>query len=69
MRFIAYTGGILYLIKLAMCNIIWQASQIYREYYLVMWSSKQNITESENNQKMIYFVLLTIPCIFAVYLR
>ena len=49
MTFIAYSGGIIYLIKLAICNIIWQASQIYREYYLVMWSSKQNITESEND--------------------
>ena len=69
MTFIAYSGGIIYLIELALCNIIWQVSQIYREYYLAMWSSKRNITESENNQKMIYFVLMTIPGIIAVYYR
>ena len=69
MTFIAYSGGIIYLVELALCNIIWQVSQIYREYYLAMWSSKRNITESENNQKMIYFVLMTIPGIIAVYFR
>ena len=69
MTFIAYSGGISYLIELALCNIIWQVSQIYREYYLAMWSSKRNITETENNQKMIYFVLMTIPGIIAVYYR
>ena len=69
MTFIAYSGGIIYLVELALCNIIWQVSQIYREYYLAMWSSKRNITESENNQKMIYFVLMTIPGIIAVYYR
>ena len=69
MTFIAYSGGIIYLVELALCNIIWQVSQIYREYYLAMWSSKRNITESENNQKMIYFVIMTIPGIIAVYYR
>ena len=69
MRFIEYSGGIIYLIILGLCNIIWQANQIYREYYLVMWSSKKSITESENNQKMIYFVLMTIPGIIAEYFR
>ena len=69
MTFIAYSGGIIYLIQLAFCNVIWQMSQIYREYYLAMWSSKKNITKYENNQKMIYFVLMTIPGIIAVYYR
>ena len=69
MTFIAYSGGIIYLIQLALCNIIWQVSQIYREYYLAMWSSKKNITNTENNQKMIYFILMTIPGIIAVYYR
>ena len=69
MTFIAYSGGIIYLIQLALCNIIWQVSQIYREYYLAMWSSHKNITNHENNQKMIYFVLMTIPGIIAVYYR
>ena len=31
MTFIAYSGGIIYLVELALCNIIWQVSQIYRE--------------------------------------
>ena len=69
MTFIAYSGGIIYLIQLAVCNVIWQVSQIYREYYLAMWSSKRNITETENNQKMIYFIFMTIPGIIAVYYR
>ena len=69
MTFIAYSGGIIYLIQLALCNIIWQVSQIYREYYLAMWSSHKNITNHENNKKMIYFVLMTIPGIIAVYYR
>lgn len=69
MTFIAYSGGIIYLIQLAVCNVIWQVSQIYREYYLAMWSSKKDITESENNQKMIYFIFMTIPGIIAVYYR
>ena len=69
MTFIAYSGGIIYLIELALCNIIWQMSQIYREYYLAMWSSKKNITKHENNQKMVYFILMTIPGIIAVYYR
>ena len=69
MTFITYSGGIIYLIQLAFCNVIWQMSQIYREYYLAMWSSKKNITKYENNQKMIYFVLMTIPGIIAVYYR
>ena len=69
MTFIAYSGGIIYLVQLALCNIIWQVSQIYREYYLAMWSSHKNITKTENNQKMIYFILMTIPGIIAVYYR
>ena len=69
MTFIGYSGGIIYLVQLALCNIIWQVSQIYREYYLAMWSSNKKITKSENNQKMIYFVLMTIPGIIAVYYR
>ena len=69
MTFISYSGGIIYLIQLALANIIWQVSQIYREYYLAMWSSKKNITKEENNQKILYFILMTIPGIIAVYFR
>ena len=69
MTFIAYSGGIIYLVQLALCNVIWQVSQIYREYYLAMWSSKRNITKTENNQKMVFFVFMTIPGIIAVYYR
>ena len=69
MNFVNYSGGISFIIKLALTNIIWQISQIYREYYLTMWSSLQNITKAENNKKIICFVLLTIPGIIAVYFR
>ena len=69
MNFVKYSGGISFLIKLAVTNIIWQISQIYREYYLTMWSSLQNITKSENNIKIFCFILLTIPGIIAVYYR
>ena len=69
MNFVKYSGGISFLIKLAATNIIWQISQIYREYYLTMWSSLQNITKTENNIKIFCFILLTIPGIIAVYYR
>ena len=69
MSFIMYSGGIIFLIQLAVTNIIWQVSQIYREYYLAMWSSLKNITQEENNKKITYFVLMTIPGIVAVYYR
>ena len=69
MSFIIYSGGIIFLVQLAVTNIIWQVSQIYREYYLAMWSSVKNITQEENNRKIIYFVLMTIPGIVAVYYR
>ena len=69
MSFIVYSGGIIFLVQLAVTNIIWQVSQIYREYYLAMWSSLKNITQAENNRKITYFVLMTIPGIVAVYYR
>ena len=69
MSFIMYSGGMIYLVQLAVTNIIWQVSQIYREYYLAMWSSKKDITQKENNQKIVFFVLMTIPGIIAVYYR
>ena len=69
MSFIIYSGGIIFLVQLAVTNIIWQVSQIYREYYLAMWSSQKNITRSENNRKIVYFLLMTIPGIVAVYYR
>ena len=69
MSFIMYSGGMIYLVQLAVTNIIWQVSQIYREYYLAMWSSKKDITQKENNQKIVFFVLMTIPGIVAVYYR
>jgi len=69
MSFIMYSGGIIYLVQLAVTNIIWQVSQIYREYYLAMWSSKKDITQQENNRKIFFFVLMTIPGIVAVYYR
>ena len=69
MNFVNYSGGIIFVIKLAVTNIIWQISQIYREYYLTMWSSLQKITKDENYIKIICFVLLTIPGIIAVYYR
>ena len=55
--------------QLAVTNIIWQVSQIYIGYYLAMWSSKKKITQQENNRKIGYFVLMTIPGIVAVYYR
>jgi len=57
MSFIIYSGGIIFLVQLAVTNIIWQVSQIYREYYLAMWSSQKNITRNENNRKIFYFIL------------
>ena len=69
MSFIMYSGGIIYLVQLAVTNIIWQVSQIYREYYLAMWSSQKTITKVENNRKIFYFILMTIPGIIAVYYR
>ena len=69
MNFIKYSGGNKFLIQLAVTNIIWQISQIYREYYLTMWSSLEDITKRENNIKIICFILLTIPGIVAVYFR
>ena len=69
MSFIMYSGGIIFLIQLAVTNIIWQVSQIYREYYLAMWSSQKQITKAENNKKIMYFILMTIPGIIAVYYR
>ena len=69
MTFIMYSGGMIYLVQLAVTNIIWQVSQIYREYYLAMWSSKKKMTQQENNRKITYFILMTIPGIVAVYYR
>ena len=69
MSFIMYSGGIIYLVQLAVTNIIWQVSQIYREYYLAMWSSQKTITKVENNKKIFFFILMTIPGIIAVYYR
>ena len=69
MSFIMYSGGIIFLVRLAVTNIIWQVSQIYREYYLAMWSSQKKITKVENNKKIFFFILMTIPGIIAVYYR
>ena len=69
MSFIMYSGGIIFLVQLAVTNIIWQVSQIYREYYLAMWSSQKKITKVENNKKIFFFILMTIPGIIAVYYR
>ena len=67
--FLFYSGGIIFLVQLAVTNIIWQISQIYREYYLAKWSSQKEITKYENNIKILYFVIMTIPGIIAVYYR
>ena len=69
MTFVDYSGGISFLVQLALTNIIWQISQIYREYYVTMWSSLTNITKSENNWKIVCFILITIPGIISVYYR
>ena len=69
MTFVRYSGGISFLVQLAVTNIIWQISQIYREYYVTMWSSLTNITKSENNWKIVCFILITIPGIISVYYR
>ena len=69
MTFVIYSGGISFLVQLAVTNIIWQISQIYREYYVTMWSSLENITKSENNWKIVCFILITIPGIISVYYR
>ena len=69
MTFVRYSGGIKFLVQLAVTNIIWQISQIYREYYVTMWSSLTNITKSENNWKIVCFILITIPGIISVYYR
>ena len=50
-------------------NLIWQVSQIYREYYLATWSSIKNISRHENNKKIIWFIVTSIPGILSVYLR
>ena len=67
--FLFYSGGIMFLFQLAITNIIWQISQIYREYFLAKWSSQKEITKFENNKKIFYFVIMTIPGIIAVYFR
>ena len=69
MNFVSFSGGISFIVQLAVTNIIWQISQIYREYYLTVWSGLQNITKKENNFKIFCFILLTIPGIIAVYYR
>ena len=69
MNFVRFSGGISFLVQLTVTNIIWQISQIYREYYVTMWSSLKYITKSENNWKIICFILITIPGIVSVYFR
>ena len=69
MNFINYSGGNKFLIQLVVTNIIYQISQIYREYYLAMWSSLTNITKNENNTKIFCFILLKVLWIVAAYFR
>ena len=67
--FLKYSGGISFLIQLAITNIIWQLSQIYREYYLANWSNIKNLSQTENNKKIVFFLIMTLPGIIAVYFR
>ena len=67
--FLIYSGGFIYLAQLAITNIIWQLSQIYREYYLAKWTNEKNLTKKQNNMKIFYFLMMTIPGIIAVYYR
>ena len=64
-----YSGGLRILLKILLPNIVWKASQIYSDYYLSSWSAMENIEKEENNNKLIIYVLITLPIIISVILR
>ena len=66
---IKYSGGIKILIKIFLPNIIWKSVQIYSDYYLSSWSSMENLEKSQNNIKLLIYVLITLPIIISVILR
>ena len=67
--FLQFSGGFSFLTQLTITNIIWQLSQIYREYYLAKWTNEKNLSKKENNKKIIFFIMMTFPGIIAVYYR
>ena len=67
--FLQFSGGFSFLTQLTITNIIWQLSQIYREYYLAKWTNEKNLSKKENNKKIIFFIMITFPGIIAVYYR
>ena len=66
---IKYSGGNKYVFKILLANIIWKISEVYSDYYLSLWSSNTNINKEENNNKLIIYILITLPSIISISFR
>ncbi len=68
MTFFMYAGGISYLILTIFTNICWKGSEMYNDYYLANWTSK-NLEKKENYKYLFKYSSITIIGILFILWR
>ena len=48
---------------------MWKISEVYSDYYLSSWTSKDHIEQKENNYNLFIYTLITFPSIITIIFR
>ena len=68
--FLKYSGGIKFVIKVIICNIIWKLSQLLSDFYISEWGKEGNIKEkSKIFLKLSIFTIISLLSISGVIMR
>ena len=58
--FFLYSGGVMFLIYTIFTNVAWKGCEIIGDYFLTYWTSKENLTRSENNKCLLIYTSISI---------
>ena len=68
--FLKYSGGIKFVIKVIICNIIWKLSQLLSDFYISKWAKEGNIKDkSKIILKLSIFTIISLLSISGVIMR
>ena len=66
---IKFSGGFRQVFKIVLVNLLWKISEVYSDYYLSSWTSKDHIEQKENNYNLFIYTLITFPSIITIIFR
>ena len=66
---IKYSGGMRHFFKIILSNILWKISEVSSDYYLSSWNSKILDDKRENQIKLFFYIIITLPSIICVIFR